>query len=54
MQEVLDQAWPAHPDDWSGFSRAAAAINRNALVDFIAAQTAGGSLLPPSAARGQQ
>ena len=54
MQEVLDQAWPAHPDDWSGFSRAASSINRNALVDFIAAQTAGGPLLPPSAARGQQ
>ncbi len=54
MQEVLDQAWPAHPDDWSGFSRAATSISRDALVDFIAAQTAGGALLPASAARGQE
>jgi hypothetical protein len=46
MQEVLDQARPAHFDDWSGFSRAASALTRDSLVDYIAAQTAGGPLLP--------
>ena len=50
MQEVLDQARPAHFDDWSGFSRAANALTRDSLVDYIAAQTAGGPLLPPIAA----
>jgi hypothetical protein len=54
MQEVLDHAWPAHTDDWSGFSRAAASISRDTLVDYIAAQTAGGSLLPAPVARGRQ
>jgi len=46
MQEVIDQARPAHFDDWSGFSRAASALTRDNLVDYIAAQTAGGPLLP--------
>jgi len=46
MQEVLDQARPAHFDDWSGFSRAASAVARDSLIDYIAAQTAGGPLLP--------
>ena len=36
MQEVIDQARPAHFDDWSGFSRAASAITRDNLVDYIA------------------
>jgi hypothetical protein len=45
-QEAMYQARPAHFDDWSGFSRAASAISRDALVDYIAAQTAGGPLLP--------
>ena len=45
-QEVIDQAQPAHFDDWGGFSRAARAISRDSLVDYIAAQTAGGALLP--------
>ena len=48
--EVIDQARPAHLDDWSGFSRAAKAIARDNLVDYIAAQTAGGALLPASQA----
>jgi hypothetical protein len=46
MQEVMDQARPAHFDDWSEFSRAARVMPRHTLVDFIAAQTAGGPLLP--------
>ena len=46
MQEVMDQARPAHFDDWLEFSRAAIAVPRNLLVDYIAAQTAGGALMP--------
>ena len=46
MQEVMDQARPAYFDDWSGFSRAASALSRDNLIDYIAAQTAGGPLLP--------
>ena len=46
MQEVLDQSRPAYFDDWSGFSRAASALPATRLVDYIAAQTAGGPLLP--------
>ena len=46
MQEVIDQARPAHFDDWLEFSRAAIAVSRDRLVDYIAAQTAGGALLP--------
>jgi hypothetical protein len=50
MQEVVDQAQPAHFDDWSEFSRAALAISQNRLADYIAAQAAGGGLLPPRSA----
>jgi hypothetical protein len=46
MQEVVDQARPAHFDDWPEFSRAASAVSRDRLVDYIAAQAAGGPLLP--------
>ncbi len=46
MQEVMDQARPAHFDDWPEFSRAAIAVPRDRLVDYIAAQTAGGALMP--------
>jgi hypothetical protein len=46
MQEVLDQARPSYMDDWSEFTRAARALSREALDDFIAAQAAGGALLP--------
>jgi hypothetical protein len=46
MQEVMDQARPAYFDDWAEFSRAAAAISRDVLTDYIAAQAAGGALLP--------
>jgi hypothetical protein len=46
MQEVIDQARPTSLDDWSGFSRAASAITRDSLVDYIASQTAGGPLMP--------
>jgi hypothetical protein len=46
MQEVMDQARPAHFDDWLEFSRAVIAVPHDRLVDYIAAQTAGGALLP--------
>jgi hypothetical protein len=46
MQEVMDQARPSHFDDWSEFTRAARAVPRGMLVDYIAAQAAGGPLLP--------
>jgi hypothetical protein len=46
MQDVMDRARPAYFDDWPEFSRAASAISRDALADFIAAQAAGGALLP--------
>lgn len=54
MQDVLDQARPAHFDDWSGFSRAASALARDSLIDYIAAQTAGGPLLPATATEDRQ
>jgi hypothetical protein len=44
MQEVVDRAQPANFDDWLEFSRATMAVSRDTLVDYIAAQTAGGSL----------
>jgi hypothetical protein len=49
MNEVVEQAHPAHFDDWSGFSRATLGIPRDRLVDYIAAQTAGGALLTAKA-----
>jgi hypothetical protein len=54
MQEVIDQARPAHFDDWSGFSRAASALTRDSLVDYIATQTAGGPLLPATSSEDRQ
>jgi len=54
MQEVLDQSRPAYFDDWSGFSRAASALSRDRLIDYIAAQTAGGALLPATTSPGRQ
>jgi len=46
MQEVVDQARPSYMDDWTEFTRAALAISREMFADFIAAQAAGGGLLP--------
>ncbi|HET7218599.1 MAG TPA: hypothetical protein VFJ02_11155 [Vicinamibacterales bacterium] len=54
MQEVLDQARPAFFDDWPEFSRAAIAVKRDMVVDYIAAQTAGGALLPARMADDRQ
>jgi hypothetical protein len=44
MQEVVDQARPSHFDDWPEFSRAATAVSHERLVDYVAAQAAGGAL----------
>ena len=46
MQHVVDSAQPSYYDDWPGVTRAASSISRNAFVDYIAAQAAGGPLLP--------
>ena len=46
MQHVVDSAQPSYYDDWPGVTRAATSISRNAFVDYIAAQAAGGPLLP--------
>ena len=46
MQDVLDAAHPAYFDDWSGFTRAAAALPAAKLDDYIAASTAAGPLIP--------
>jgi hypothetical protein len=50
MQEVMDHAQPSHFDDWTEFSRAALAVPRDRLVDYIAAQAAGGPLQPARSA----
>ena len=54
MQEVLDQARPAFYDDWAEFSRAAVALKRGMVEDYIAAQTAGGALIPARVAQDRQ
>jgi hypothetical protein len=46
MQDVLDGTQPAYFDDWSQFGRAARSIPEDRIVDYIAALTAGGPLVP--------
>ena len=46
MQDVLDASQPAYFDDWSEFGRAARTISKEQFVDYVAALTAGGPLLP--------
>ena len=46
MQDVLDATRPAYFDDWSEFGRATRAIPRDRVIDYVAALTAGGPLLP--------
>ena len=46
MQDVLDAAQPAYFDDWSEFGRAARTISRDRVIDYVAALTSGGPLLP--------
>jgi hypothetical protein len=47
MQEVLDAARLGYHDDWTEFSRAAAALDKDQIADYISALAAGGPLLPP-------
>lgn len=47
MQDVLDSARLAYHDDWTEFSRAAGAIDKDLIADYISALAAGGPLLPP-------
>jgi hypothetical protein len=46
MQDVLDATQPAYFDDWSEFGRATRTISKEQLIDYVAALTSGGPLLP--------
>jgi hypothetical protein len=46
MQDVLDRAQPAFFDDWPAFEHAARNLPRERLIDFVAALSAGGPLIP--------
>lgn len=46
LQDVLDETEAAYFEDWQGFGRAAMALSRERIVDYIAALTAGGPLVP--------
>jgi hypothetical protein len=46
MQDVLDEAQPAFFDDWPTFERTARNLPRERLIDFVAALSAGGALIP--------
>lgn len=46
MQDVLDGAQPAFFDDWPTFERTARHLPRERLIDFVAALSAGGALIP--------
>jgi hypothetical protein len=48
-QDVIDHAHLAYPDDWEAFSRAVLEIPRERIVDYIAALTVAGPLIPVSA-----
>ena len=48
-QDVLDRAQPAYPDDWNEFGHAARSLSRDHLMDYIAALTANGPLVPAAA-----
>lgn len=48
LQDVLDDALPAYLDDWHAFGAAANALSSERIVDYIAALTAGGPLVPVS------
>jgi hypothetical protein len=46
LQETIDRTEPAHSADAAAFPRAAAALTRDQIIDFVAAQAAGGALIP--------
>ncbi len=45
VQDVIDHAQLADPDDWEEFGRAVQAIPRERMIDYIAALTVGGPLV---------
>jgi hypothetical protein len=45
-QDVIEQAQLAYVDDWEEFGRAARDLPRDRMLDYIAALTAGGPLVP--------
>ncbi len=49
LQDVLDESQPAYLDDWQAFGAAAKALSTERIVDYIAALTADGPLVPVSA-----
>jgi hypothetical protein len=50
LQDVIDRTRPAYPGDATAFGRAAATLPRDQIVDYIAALTAGGPLVPVDSA----
>ncbi len=46
LQDVIEHAQPAYPEDWEEFGRAARDLPLARLTDFVAALTANGPLLP--------
>jgi hypothetical protein len=54
LQDVIEHTRPAYPDDGTAFGRAAAALPQDRIVDYIAALTAGGPLIPAAAADGSR
>jgi hypothetical protein len=45
LQDVMERAQPAYPDDWEAFGRAALELPAERMADYIAALTAGGPLV---------
>jgi hypothetical protein len=54
MLDALHGAQPAYFDDWSEFGRAAQSIPRERVLDYVAALTAGGPLLPVETDNGKR
>ncbi len=46
LQDVIERAQPAYPEDWQAFGRAARELPFARLTDYVAALTANGPLLP--------
>jgi hypothetical protein len=46
MQDLLDEARPTDDSDWLSMARAAQAVTRERVEDYVAAATATGPLMP--------
>ena len=46
VQDFIDEARPTDDGDWLSLSRAARAVTRERIEDYVAAATATGPLLP--------